>query len=35
LASQGYVLETGRVILEGSGRDLLRDRHVKTAYLGF
>jgi len=35
LASRAYVLETGRVILEGSGRHLLRDQHVKTAYLGF
>lgn len=35
LASRGYVLETGRVILTGTGRDLLHNQHVKTAYLGF
>jgi len=35
LASRGYVLETGRVMLAGTGRDLLHNQHVKTAYLGF
>jgi branched-chain amino acid transport system ATP-binding protein len=35
IANRGYVLETGRVTLEGTGNELLRDRHVKSAYLGF
>ena len=34
LARRGYVLENGRVVLEGSGRDLLGNEHVKRAYLG-
>ena len=35
ISDHGYVLETGRVALAGSGSDLLADEHVKTAYLGF
>jgi branched-chain amino acid transport system ATP-binding protein len=34
LADRGYVLENGRVVLEGRGRDLLHDEHVRRAYLG-
>ena len=34
LSRRGYVLENGRVVLEGSGADLLGDEHVKRAYLG-
>ena len=34
LARRGYVLENGRVALEGSGPDLLGNEHVKRAYLG-
>lgn len=34
IADRAYVLETGRVVLEGSGQALLGDEHVKTAYLG-
>jgi len=34
LARRGYVLENGRVVLEGSGPDLLGNEHVKRAYLG-
>jgi branched-chain amino acid transport system ATP-binding protein len=34
LAHYGYVLETGQIILEGSGEDLLRHPQVKAAYLG-
>ncbi|WP_433343402.1 ABC transporter ATP-binding protein [Micromonospora sp. CA-111912] len=33
-AHRGYVLETGRIVKEGSGRDLLHDPAVKEAYLG-
>jgi len=35
LSDRGYVLETGRIVLSGSGKELLADDHVKTAYLGF
>jgi branched-chain amino acid transport system ATP-binding protein len=34
IAHYGYVLETGEVILEGSGESLLRDERVRKAYLG-
>ena len=34
LSRRGYVLENGRVALEGSGAELLADEHVKRAYLG-
>ncbi len=34
LAGRGYVLENGRVVLTGAGRDLLDDEHVQRAYLG-
>ncbi len=35
ISNRGYVLETGRIVLSGIGRELLADEHVKTAYLGF
>ena len=34
LADYGYVLETGRVVLEGPGQELLVDENVRKAYLG-
>jgi len=34
IADRGYVLETGRVVLEGSAEDLLANRDVQRAYLG-
>jgi branched-chain amino acid transport system ATP-binding protein len=34
IAQRGYVLETGRIILEGSAEDLLTNREVQRAYLG-
>ena len=34
LASRGYVLEAGRVVLSGSGRELLANADVRRAYLG-
>ncbi len=33
-AHTGYVLETGRIMLSGSGRELLANEAVKAAYLG-
>ena len=34
IADVGYVLETGRITLSGSGQELLRNEDVKKAYLG-
>ena len=34
LAHRGYVLENGRIVLEGKGADLLANPHLKKAYLG-
>jgi branched-chain amino acid transport system ATP-binding protein len=34
VASRAYVLETGRIILSGSGKELLGDPRVRKAYLG-
>ncbi len=34
MADRAYVLETGRIVLEGRARDLLDDDHVRRAYLG-
>jgi len=34
IASRAYVLETGRIILSGTGPELLGDPRVKEAYLG-
>ncbi len=35
ISHRGYVLETGRIVLSGTGPELLGNEHVKTAYLGF
>jgi branched-chain amino acid transport system ATP-binding protein len=34
LAHRAYVLETGRVVLEGKASDLLQHERVREAYLG-
>jgi branched-chain amino acid transport system ATP-binding protein len=34
LADRGYVLETGRVVVEGTSQEMLDDRRVQQAYLG-
>jgi branched-chain amino acid transport system ATP-binding protein len=34
LASYGYVLETGRIAIEGKAADLHENEHVRHAYLG-
>ena len=34
LAHRGYVLENGRIVLEGQGSELLGNPHLKKAYLG-
>ncbi len=33
-ANYAYVLETGKVALQGTGEELLQDEGVKKAYLG-
>jgi branched-chain amino acid transport system ATP-binding protein len=34
LADRGYVLETGEIVLAGTGRELLADDRIRAAYLG-
>lgn len=34
VADYGYVLQTGRISMEGKGKDLLKDPSIKEAYLG-
>jgi branched-chain amino acid transport system ATP-binding protein len=34
IATRGYVLENGRIVMSDTGPALLRDPHVKRAYLG-
>ncbi len=34
MANRAYVLENGRIVLTGSGEELLRDDRVREAYLG-
>jgi branched-chain amino acid transport system ATP-binding protein len=34
IANRGYVLETGRIVLEGSAAELLENPQVQAAYLG-
>jgi branched-chain amino acid transport system ATP-binding protein len=33
LAHRGYVMQTGRITLQGSGRELLANPEVRAAYL--
>lgn len=34
LADRGYVLETGKIAIEGESKELMDNEHVKKAYLG-
>ena len=34
IADRGYVMETGRIVLQGTGKELLDNDDVKHAYLG-
>ena len=34
LADRGYILQTGRVIAEGTGRELLESDVIRSAFLG-
>ncbi len=35
MCSRAYVVDNGRIGMEGRGEDLLRDEYVKAAYLGY
>ena len=34
IANRAYVLEEGKTIIEGEGRELLTNNHIKEVYLG-
>lgn len=34
MADRAYVMETGRLVMHGTGQELLNDGHVKAAFLG-
>jgi branched-chain amino acid transport system ATP-binding protein len=34
-ADYGYILENGRVVMDGEGKDLAQNEDVKEFYLGF
>lgn len=34
IASRGYVMETGRIVMEGSSKELLANKRIREAYLG-
>ena len=34
VADRGYVLETGRIVTTGTGKELLNNDSVRKAYLG-
>jgi branched-chain amino acid transport system ATP-binding protein len=34
LADRGYVMETGKIVLQGTGQELLSNENVRRAYLG-
>ena len=33
ISKRGYVLENGRIVMEGEGKELVLDEHTKKAYL--
>ena len=33
-ANRAYVLENGRIVLEGKGAEIMQEDHIKKAYLG-
>ncbi len=34
IAHHGYVIQTGRIVMQGSGKELLESEDIKKAYLG-
>jgi branched-chain amino acid transport system ATP-binding protein len=35
MCNRGYVLENGRIVQEGKSKELLHDKRIQKAYLGF
>jgi len=35
VATRGYILENGRIAMEGNGRTLMENSHVQKSYLGY
>jgi branched-chain amino acid transport system ATP-binding protein len=33
-ADRAYVLENGRIVMDGTGQELIQHEHIRTAYLG-
>ena len=34
MADRAYVIENGRIVMDGQGKELLKDEHLKKSYLG-
>jgi branched-chain amino acid transport system ATP-binding protein len=34
ISDRAYVLENGRLVMEGESKEILEDPHIKSAYLG-
>ena len=34
IANRGYVIETGRIVIQGSSQELLGNKEIRRAYLG-
>jgi branched-chain amino acid transport system ATP-binding protein len=34
LADRGYILQTGRIVAQGTGKDLLKGNMFRSAFLG-
>ncbi len=34
ISNRAYVLEEGKILIEGEGRELLNNDHIKQVYLG-
>jgi branched-chain amino acid transport system ATP-binding protein len=34
ISDRGYVIENGRIVLEGNSKELLEEERIKRAYLG-
>jgi branched-chain amino acid transport system ATP-binding protein len=34
ISDYAYVLETGRIVLKGTGREVMENEHTQKAYLG-
>ena len=34
MTDRGYVMENGQIVLQGTGKELLENKHLRTHYLG-